>query len=137
MGFEVYVQCFAECERTGISRAAVRSLFPIIADESKADFWQVRYDDKNSCHIRVTPLPSNNEMLTSFSVERPCGDSKLWEALISVLRMGSIVMYWPGGPPVVSGDVVASQLPADMVEAIGPARSVSSAEDILHLLRES
>ena len=99
MSFEVYVQCFGENESTGIPRAVVRSLFPIIPAESKPDFWRVRYDAQNSCHISVTALPSNKEMLKSFCVERPCGDSRLWEALITVLRMGSIVMFWPGGPP--------------------------------------
>jgi hypothetical protein len=137
MGFEVYVQCFGESEWTGISRTAVTSLFPIIAEESEPDRWRVRYNDKNSCHIRVTALASDKTMLKSLSVERPCGDSRLWEALISVLRMGSVVLFWPGGPPVVSNDGVASNLPKEMTEVIGPARSVRSAEDILCLLRET
>jgi hypothetical protein len=137
MGFDVFVQCFGASERTGISRAAVRALFPIIAEESKPDYWRVRYDDKESCHIGVIPLPSDKEMLKHLYVERPCRDSRLWEALISVLRMGSVVMFWPGGPPVVSDDGVASNLPKDMTHAIGPARSVSNPEDILRLLRET
>jgi hypothetical protein len=137
MGFEVYVQCFGESEWTGISRVAVRSLFPVIEEESEPDYWRIRYDDKNSCDIGVTAVASNKEMLKSLFVDRPCGDLRLWEALISVLRMGSVVIFWPGGPPVVSDDGVGSNLPKDMTDAIGPARSVCSAEDLLRLLRES
>ena len=137
MGFEVYVQCFGESEGTGISRAAVRSLFPVIPAESQPDFWLVRYDDKNSCHVGVVPIPSDKEKLKSLCVERPCADSRLWDALISILRMGSVVMFWPGSPPVVSGDGVASNLPKEMTNVIGQARSVGSAEEILRLLKET
>ena len=137
MGFEVYVQCFGESEGTGISRAAVRSLFPVIPAESQPDFWFARYDEKNACHIGVVAIPSDKEMLKSLCVERPCADSRLWEALISILRMGSVVMFWPGGPPVVSDESVASNLPKEMTNVIGQARSVGSAEEILRLLKET
>jgi hypothetical protein len=137
MSFEVYVQCFGESERTGISRVAVRSLFPVIEEESEPDYWRIRYDDKNSCDIGVTAVTSNTEMLKSLFVDRPCGDLRLWEALISVLRMGSVLIFWPGGPPVVSDERVGSHLPKDMTDAIGPAKSAGSAEDLLRLLRET
>ena len=137
MSFELYIQCFVESERTGISRTAVRSLFPVIAEESQPDFWRVRYDDKNSCHIGVVPIPSDKEMLKSLCVERPCADVRLWESLVSVLRMGSVVMFWPGSPPVVLDDGVALNLPKKMTNVLGAARLVSSAEEILRLLRET
>jgi len=137
MGFEVYVRCFGKSERMGISRAAVRSLFPVMEEESEPDHWRVRYDDKNSCDIGVTAVTSDKEMLKSLFVDRPCGDLRLWEALISLLRMGSVVIFWPGGPPIVFDDVVASCLPNDMTDAIGPARSVCSAEELLRMVRES
>jgi hypothetical protein len=137
MGFEVYARCFGKSERMGISRAAVRSLFPVIEEESERDHWRVRYDDHNSCDIGVTAVTTDKEMLKSLFVYRPCGDLRLWEALISLLRMGSVVIFWPGGPPVVFDDVVASCLPKDMTDAIGPSRSVCSAEELLRLVQQS
>jgi hypothetical protein len=76
-------------------------------------------------------------MLKSFCVERPCGDARLWEALIAVLRMKQVVMFWPGGPPIVSDESVASKLPKNMTDAIGAAVPVSSAGDLLRLLRKT
>ena len=137
MGFEVYLQCFGESERTGISRAAVRSLFPVIEEESERDYWRVRYDNKNLCEIGVTAMTSDNEMLKSFYVDRPCGDLRLWEGLLAVLRMGSVVIFWPGGPPVVALEAVAAHLPEDLIDSIGQPKLVSSAEELLGLLRES
>ena len=137
MSFEVYIQCFGRSELTGIPRDAVRILFPVLEAEPKHDRWKIRYDEKNSCHISVDPLPSNAKMLISLCVERPCGHEKLWEALISVLRMGDVVMFWPGGPPVVSGADIASRLPEEFIAGIGPAVAVQRADEILQLLRQT
>jgi hypothetical protein len=137
MSFEVYLQCFGETERSGISRAAVRALFPIIEQESKPDYWSIRYDEMNSCHIGVTALPSEREMLNALYVARPCGDLRFWEGLLAVLRMGSVVIFWPGGPPVVADETVAANLPKEMTNAIGRPRTVHSAEKFFRLLQES
>ena len=137
MGFEVYVQCFGESVGSGISRAAVRRLFPVIEQESEPDYWRIHYDQTNSCTIAVTPIPSDKERLKSLFVERPCGDLRLWDALLSVLRMGRVVIFWPGSPPIVSDAVLASELPKDMTNALGRVRIVTSGEDFLSLLRET
>lgn len=137
MGFEIYTQCFGETERTGIHRTAVRGLFPVIEEDSEHDCWRLRYDDKNSCDIGVTALASEPEMLTGLYVERPCADVRLWEALMMVLRMGSVVIFWPGGPPVVAENVNPSRLPKEMTDSMGPARLVRSADELVRLVRES
>lgn len=134
MGFELYLNCFGAAEHTGIPRIALRSLFPIVEEESEPDYWRIRYDSANSCHIGVTAIPSAADMIGSLYVDRPCGHPLLWEALISVLRMGQVVMFWPGGPPVVAGD--ATDLPASTIASLGPPRSVTSAGELLRLVRE-
>ena len=136
MGFEVYLQCFGETETTGISRTVVRSFFPITEVDSEPDYWRVRYDSKNSCEIGVTPLASGREMLTVLFVNLPCGDLKLWEGLLRVLRMGCVVMFWPGGPPVLAEGTSTSDLPKDMIDSIGKPRYVSSAAELVRLVQE-
>jgi hypothetical protein len=137
MGFDVFLQCFGESQHAGISRDAVRSLFPVIEAESKPDLWRVRYDPGNSSLVGVTPLDSDPLRLKSLYVERPCGDLRLWEALLAILHMGSVVMFWPGGPPVVSHVSLAANLPADMTEALGPVRTFQSAGELLRAVQES
>jgi hypothetical protein len=136
VGFEVYLQCFGETETTGISRTVVRSFFPITEDKSEPDYWRVRYDSKNSCEIGVTPLASGRETLAGLFVNRPCADLKLWEGLVRVLRMGCVVMFWPGGPPVVAEGTLTSDLPKDMIDSIGKPRCVSSVSDLIRLVQE-
>jgi hypothetical protein len=134
MGFEIYVQCFGETLRRGLSRACLRALFPIIEEKSEPDFWHVRYDVKNSCHIGITPLAPAKDRIQSLYVDRPCPDPLLWVALFSLLCMGSVVVYWPGGPPVVSPSAMIAALPQSMLSAIGPPRVVHSASEISDLL---
>jgi hypothetical protein len=137
VSFEVYLQCFGESERSGISRAAARRLFPVVEEESEPDYWRIQYDPKNSCDIGVTALGSDQAMLVSLCIHRPCADLRLWEGLFAVLRMGSVVVLWPGSPAIVFGDTIGANLPKDMIGSIGPPRSVHSAAEILRLLRES
>ena len=53
MSFEVYLQSYEAGEPAGLRRAVVRSLFPVMADESEADDWLVRYGAQDSCHVSV------------------------------------------------------------------------------------
>ena len=55
MGFEIYVQCFGESARSGLPRAYVRELFPVIEEQS-SDYWRVRYDAENLCDIGITAI---------------------------------------------------------------------------------
>jgi hypothetical protein len=136
MGFEVYLQCFAG-ESSGISRDSVRALFPIVEESSEPDHWSVRYDGVNSCRIHVTPAKSNNELITALGVSRPCGDVRFWESMLAILRMGSVILYWPGGGPLVASQLVADELPQEITEMLGQAQCVHSARDIMDAIRES
>jgi hypothetical protein len=137
MGFEVYIRFFGETERVGLPRDSIRSLFPVIEEESEPDYWQIRYDNKNSCKIGVTSRESDRGMLKGMYVDRPCGDLRLWEGLLSIVRMGAVVMFWPGGPPVIASQDVAAGLPVDMIDSIGAPRVANSVADILGMLKES
>ena len=137
MGFEVFLESFGSTARLGIPRAAVRALFPIVEEESEPDYWRVRYDDRNSCHISVKPVTLDNEKLKSLCVERPCGDMRLWKSLLTVLRMGSIFIFWPGGPLVLANDSKAAELPEDLIEGMGRPIVADSAEALLRLVQES
>jgi hypothetical protein len=136
MSFDVYLQCFAG-EPVGIPRAGVRALFPIVEEKSEPDYWSVHYDPANSCKINVTPSESDSELITSLSVNRPCGDLRFWESVLAILRMGPVVLYWPGGGPVVSGDEVAADLPLEIVESLGQPLAVNSAQAIVDAIQAS
>jgi|SRR5208282_623029 len=136
MSFDIFFQCIAG-EAPGIPRAAVCALFPMVEGSSESDDWSVRYDDKNSCRIRVTPSKSNPELITSLCVNRPCGDLRFWESALAILRMGPVILYWPGGGPVVGAESLAAEFPQEIAESLGQPRCVSSAQEIMDAIRAS
>jgi hypothetical protein len=138
VSFEVFLQCFERGAPSGVPRAAVRPLFPVVETESEPDHWAVRYDDVNSCHVSVTPLASDPALLQSLCVFRPCADPRLWDALFSVLRLGPAVLYFPGDdPPLVASEAAGEQLPSDMVEALGQPRVVRSGQEIVEVVQRA
>jgi hypothetical protein len=136
VGFEVYLQCFVG-EPPGISRAAVRALFPIDEECTEPDYWSVSYDRANSCHIRVTPGHSNDGRITALCVYRPCSDIRFWESILSILKMGPVMLYWPGGGPLIANELAADALPQELVEWLGHAKCVQSAQQIMDAIHAS
>jgi len=137
MSFDLYFQPVVDGQPLEIRRAELRSLFPVVEKESKPDYWKIRYDPLNICHIGLAALPSADNLLSSFYIERPCGDPRLWEALFRVLNWGPIVLYFPGGPPIVASDKVRAALPKDVIGSLGEPRCVNSAAEIRKIIRES
>jgi hypothetical protein len=136
MSFHLYFQPLVHDKSLDISRAELRSLFPVVEEESEPDYWKIRYDSLNTCHIGVTAVTSASDLLSSFYVERPCGDPHLWEALFSVLNRGPIVLFFPGGPPIVASNQVGAALPEEMSSSLGEPRYVHSAGEISKIIRE-
>jgi hypothetical protein len=135
MSFEIYLQCFNAGEPAGVPVSSVRALFPVVDPESEPDYWFVRYDNLNSCNISITPLASDGDMVKSVCVHRPCGDPRLWEALLNVMRLGPIVLYFPGdSPPLIAEESVAAQLPRDLREALGKPLCIGSGQEILQAI---
>jgi hypothetical protein len=130
MGFELYLQCFGETESLGLPRDSVRALFPVDKASSEPDFWRLRYDGHNSCDIGVNPLATDATKLAGLYVDRPCRDIRLWDSLFAILNMGSIVLFFPGGPLIIAQEIDAAGLPEEIIESLGTPVRVNSGEAI-------
>jgi hypothetical protein len=138
MSFEVFVQCFDRGEPAGLPWASIRRLFPVVDAESEPDNWSVRYDALNRCSICVSPLESDTALVESLCVFRPCGDLRLWEALLAVMRLGAVVLYFPGNaPPLIASGDVAQHLPDDMIESLGQPKVVQSGQEIVEVIERA
>ena len=130
MSFELYLQCFGETERLGLSRDSIRALFPVDEASSEPDYWRLRYDSQNSCDIGVHSLPTDVTKLADFYVERPCRDIRLWDSLFTVLNMGSVVLFFPEGPLIISKGISGTGIPQEMLDSLGPPVQVNSGEEL-------
>jgi hypothetical protein len=133
MSFDVYLQSFHRGEFAGIPRQRVRDVFGAHLTETEPDYWQLRYDDTNSCDLDLTAHDTDASMVRGFTVHRPCADQRLWDALASILALGDLVLYFPGGrAPLVARSTVTQHLPPDMVESLGQPVVVTSGREIQH-----
>jgi hypothetical protein len=130
MGFEVYLQCFGETETLGLPRAAIRALFPVDEARSEPDYWKLSYDSQYKCDIGVNPLPTDSTKLAGLYVDRPCRDIRLWDSLFTILKMGSVVLFFPGGPLIIAEGSSADGLPEEMMDSLGTPVRVDSGESI-------
>jgi hypothetical protein len=137
MSFDLFMQCYGETHKLGLPVGAMRALFPICREEPEFNRWVVEYDPMNSCDIYAGLLKDNRERLGDFMVSRPCGDMRLWEALFSILNMGSVVIFWPGSPPVLAAGTNADSLPDGMVEGLGQPVYVHSGSELLKCVQET
>jgi hypothetical protein len=132
VSFDVYVQVFHKGESAGISRDSVRDAFGAgFVRESAPESWKVQYDAMNSCDVYLN-LDAGAGMLQGLSINRPCGDMRLWHALASILRLGNVVLYFPGcKAPLIASLNARQHLPLDMIEALGEPVMVGSGAEIL------
>jgi hypothetical protein len=138
MGFEVYVQCFDHGAPGGAPRAAIRALFPVSEAESEPDYWLVWYDEIEQCRFYISALKSDAALVECVCVDRPCGDMRLWDGLLEVMRMGPAALYFPGSaPPLVASEAAAAHLPPDMIESMGQPLVVRSGQEILDIIHKS
>jgi hypothetical protein len=105
-----FISCFGEIQHSGISRAKVRALFPVTEKWIGIRLLAGPLQPKNSCKSGLTPAAPKIEMLKALYVDRPCGDLRPLEAILSVLQMGPVVIFWPGGPPVLANASLAADL---------------------------
>jgi hypothetical protein len=129
MSFEVFVDSYRDGVPVGISREAVRAIFGNSLSEIDSSCWQVCYDEKNSCDLFLA-ADADPEKISGFMVSRPCGDLRLWEALISVLRLGAIVLHFEGRVALVADSNAVPHLPKDMLEVFGQPRCIFSGSEI-------
>ena len=136
MGFEVFLESFGETQKTGLPKAAIRGLFPAVDSGSEGTYWRISYDSLNQCDIDVTPLQNDSDRLTGLCVHRPCADMRLWESLYQILKMGSMVLFFPGGPPILAKGSSAAGLPQEMTDSIGDPVYLDSGEAIVRVVQQ-
>jgi hypothetical protein len=135
VGFDLFLDCLQIREPWGLPEAELRSLFPIVDAASKPHYWSIAYDDRNRCALALSPLAGLNSSIACIHIERPCGDLRFWKALLSILQMGPVVLYFPGGPPIVGTAEASIALPKSELASLGEPQYVGSAEELLSIIQ--
>jgi hypothetical protein len=103
--------------------------------EKHSNFLRVRYGPCDECVVFLNPLGDSDELIHFLTIERPCRDERLWLDVLSILRLGNGVLYFPGGSPVMVDILAAEHLPSAMLASLGEPVLVDGPWDILELIR--
>jgi hypothetical protein len=96
----------------------------ITRSEAEHRYWQITYSERETCGIYVTE--------DGFSIDRPCGDARLWQTLFELLREHQLVLFWPDcSRPLVGRAATIPHLAQDFTGALGVPLVVTSAAEVL------
>ena len=99
--------------------------------EPEENFWQLRYDKVNWCDLYLGALEQDASKIESMMVSRPCVDGRLWDGLAAILKLGNVVLHFPGGAaPLFARVEVVEHLPPEMVKALGQPVCVATGKEI-------
>jgi len=138
MSFEAFVCYFQDGEPATVSRQQVREAFGDFLAEAGGFDWHLHYDETNSCDVILTKSPEDSSVVRGFTVMRPCGDIRLWEAVASALRLGNGALFFSSGAPLLIADTrVVQHLPEGMTEgSLGQPRCVTTGSEIMQAMHE-
>jgi len=135
MSFEAFVHCFKDGKVASVSRQRVREAFGSSLTEGGVYDWQLDYCEADSCNVILGVDDADKSLLHSFTVLRPCGDVRFWDAMATILKLGNLVLFFPAScPPLIAEASVARHLPPDMIESLGQPKCVNTGREILDAL---
>jgi hypothetical protein len=137
MSFDLFVQTLGDTRKTGLPVSAVRSRFPVVREEPELNCWLVEYDSLNQSVIYVRLLEGDKERQIDFSLSRPCGGDRFWDALFSILQMGLVVAFWPGSKAVFAEGADLTGVADEMIESLGGPVFVGSGAEVLRLVQQT
>lgn len=88
----------------------VNQFIPFLKNVTHSGF-DIVYDVKNSSHVFID---TDTEFCSSFSINRPCGDERMFEALFNCLQLGNFICYMDGEFFIITDPLTLQHLPEDM-----------------------
>jgi hypothetical protein len=137
MSFDLFVGCFQNGEPASFPSQLVVDAFASYITSKDDRCLTVTYGQgpEDSSYVYVE---SEAPLIESFSVNRPKSDIRLYDTLVSILRSANLAMYMPGDcPPLVASAKVIQHLPANMVEALGSPRVVTTGSELAECIANS
>jgi hypothetical protein len=135
MSFDVYVQRFHAGSRTAFSRRHFDRIFSahVVARDAVNRCITLGYPDGGGGDVYI----DGGEEIDGFTVNRPDG-VQLFDDLFQLMGDVGAILYWPDTAPclVVAEPTIVTDLPSDMLAAIGPAITVCSGSEIMAAIRK-
>ena len=134
MSFDVYVQKFQNGSRATFRRRHFECIFAarITFHDVAYNCVRLEYPGGGGGDVYIKAP----EQIDGFTVNRP-GGLRLFNDLFQLMKAVDAVLYWPDtfSCLVVVDASIIMHLPREMLDAVGPAATVSSGGEILAAIR--
>ena len=130
MSFDLYIGSFVGGEPAPFPSSMLKSVFAPFIVATEPEYYVLRFGsgEFDTCTLFVD---TSAEEIDRFSVNRPLADDRLYDALLTVLKMPGLALYMPGTcPPLVGNAETLEHLPKDMIEALGEPAVLTAASEI-------
>ena len=133
MSFNIFFQTFESGVVSTFPRALLESAVAPYIAHREAGCLVLSFGDAGEPEIYV----DDAENVESFMVAHPPVAPIFWDMMFGLLQQTAGVLFWPGGGCVVANARAAAELPADMVEALGPPIVIGDGARIADLISAS
>jgi hypothetical protein len=135
MSFDLFFSRFRDGEPALFQLSVlVEVIAPFVVDTAPK-WFELRFAEDDGCTIFVE---TTAEEVDCFNVNRPCANARLYEALLTVLKIPGLVLIMPTEcPPLIGHAETAGHVPPDIIEALGKPVLLQSASEILQRIRQA
>jgi len=134
VSFDLFVGCFRNGQKATFPRATVEQHFGPYVTRREPTCLTLTFANDGQSYLHMEDSAS----IEGFNINRPVASTKLYDALLLLLRAENLVLYMPGNcPPLVANMAAAKDLPADMIDSLGAPVILSSSNEIATRIHEA
>ena len=116
MSVSIYCQAHINGDDQQLSVKDILNSFGTFVKNITLNGFDVVYDEMNSSHVSID---QENTTCSNFSVNRPCGEKRLYEAIYNCMNLGNVICYTSDGDKfLVINTATIDHIPTDMKNVI-------------------
>jgi len=137
MSVSIFCQAHLNGDSQEIKVSEIIDAFAPYVVESDGFGFNVEFGDLNSSFVFID---LKNETCSSFSIERPCADDRLYMAIFKCLQLGNFISFWSDGEKFyITNRSILQHIPSDMKDFLASENVqiavVNTVEDYLREIR--
>ena len=134
MSVSIYCQAHNHGDSQLLAVKDVLTCFEPFIKSIDSSGFHVVYDETNSSHVFIDQI---NSTCDSFTINRPCGDKRLYDAIHNCMKLGNVICYTNDGDKFyVTSLETINHIPHDMKTFVQSEScqliTVASADEFYH-----
>ncbi len=121
MSVSFYLQAHLKGEDQDMEVSEIINSFEPFIKNKTAEGFDVFFDEMNISHIFINTYDKTS---SNFSINRPCEDIRLYEAIYNCMKLGNVIFYGSDGDKfIILSHITLDHLPEEMKEHVTSANT--------------